>query len=518
MVSLGKAPVFVKFKVPVVEAAIDKVCNRFGELFEALSLSEGSGEYLHRRLYAELRQAILTGRVPAQSRLPSSRAFAQSLGLSRNTVNTALAQLTAEGYVRAKPGSGTFVADLRPSERAAVPRAAVERHAARVAIVPARRARMLEGAGSTLAELRYRYDSPPKPFRIGVPAIADFPLALWRRIVARAHRRIPQHALGDSDPAGLPQLRQAIIGYLSAFRGIKCEPEQLILTAGSQQALDLLVRVATDPGDTVLMEDPGYIGASGCFRAAGVRLKGLPIDAEGMCLPPKSWRSHPRLIYCTPSSQMPLGLPMTYARREALLAFAEQHSAWIIEDDYDGEYRYDSRPLPTLYSICETGRVIYLGTFSKTLFPGLRIGYAIVPPELVEAVTVMRFLTSWHLPALEQHALAEFIESGDFARHVRRSRARYRERAQAIFEAGKRWLPPSHAIASPASGLNALMRAPGTENHERRIRNAARQGIELSPLAMFAVERDPGPGYVLGFAPFDPDTIWKAVRLLGELI
>lgn len=209
---------------------------------------------------------------------------------------------------------------------------------------------------------------------------------------------------------------------------------------------------------------------------------------------------------------------MTHARREALLAFADQHSACIIEDDYDGEYRYDSRPLPTLYDLSQSSRVIYLGTFSKTLFPGLRIGYAIVPPELVEPVTVMRFLTSWHLPSLEQHALTEFIESGDFARHVQRSRASYRERAEVIFEAGKRWLPPSHSIARPSSGLNALMRAPGSENHERRIRSAARQGIELSPLSMFAVERDAGPGYVLGFAPFNPDAIWKAVRSLGELI
>jgi len=497
---------------------MDKARNRFGELFEAQSLSGGEGEHLHRRLYSELRQAIVSGRIQPRSRLPSSRALAQSLGLSRNTVNTALAQLTAEGYVRSHAGSGTFVADLTPREREFAPRMPPARAAARQPIALARRARMLDGAGAVLAGLRYRYDSAPQPFRIGVPAIADFPLDLWRRTAARVYRRMPRHALGDSDPAGLPQLRRAIIGYLRAFRGISCEPEQLILSAGSQQALDLLVRVTTDPGDTVLMEDPGYIGASGCFRAAGVRVKGLAVDAEGMCLPPKAWRSCARLIYCTPSSQMPLGVPMTHARREALLRFADQQSAWIIEDDYDGEYRYDFRPLPTLFGLSQTQRVIYLGTFSKTLFPGLRIGYAIVPPELVEPITVMRFLTSWHLPALDQLTLTEFIESGDFARHVRRSRSLYKERAEAIFEAGKRWLPRSHAIARPASGLNALMHAPKTENHERRINSAARRGIELSPLSMFTVERDPGPGYVLGFAPFDSDAIYKAVRALSELV
>lgn len=498
---------------------MDNERSRMGELFEALSLSGDKGEHLHRRLYAELRQAILSGRVQPRTRLPSSRALAQSLGVSRNTVNTAIAQLTAEGYVRSRAGSGTFVVNLSPRETLTTTRSAMAKQNARPSIAPARRARMIEGAGTTLAALRYRYDSsPPQPFRIGVASIEDFPLALWRRIAARAYRRMPPHALGDADPAGLPRLRRAIIEYLNASRGIHCEPEQLIITAGSQQALDLIARVTTDPGDTVMMEDPGYIGASGCFRAAGVRVKGLPVDAEGMRLPPNASRVRPRLIYCTPSSQMPMGIPMSRARREALLDYAAHHSAWIIEDDYDSEYRYDSRPLPALYGLCRTGHVIYIGTFSKTLFSGLRIGFAIVPPELVEPITVMRFLTSWHPPALEQHALAEFIESGDFARHVRRSRARYRERAVAIFEAGKRWLPPSHAIIQPSSGLSALMRAPDNENHERRIRNAARRGIELSPLSMFAVERNSPPGYVLGFAPFDPDTIGRAVRTLGEMI
>lgn len=496
---------------------MDSKRNRLGELFEALSLSGQEGEPLHRRLYAELRHAIAAGRVQPGSRLPSSRSFAENLGLSRNTVNTALAQLTTDGFVRSRPGSGTFVADPLPIARGAQG-AARDPDMGRPPIAAPRRARNLEVVGAALAALRHRFDSPPRPFRIGVPAIDDFPFDLWRRLAARSYRRMPRHALGDADPAGLPRLRRAIIGYLRSARGIDCEPEQLIVTAGSQQALDLVVRIATDPGDTVAMEDPGYFGASACFRAAGLNVRGIPVDAEGMCPPSRAMRAHPKLIYVTPSSQMPLGVPLTQRRREALLDVAARRSAWIVEDDYDGEYRYDSRPLPTLYGLCRTGHVIYIGTFSKTMFPGLRIGYAIIPSELVAAITAMRFVTSWHPPILEQHALAEFIESGDFARHVRRSRSRYRERAEAIFEAGRRWLPPSHAILRPASGLSALMRAPASEDHGLRIRSAMDRGIELSPLAMFGVERDPGPGYVLGFAPFHPDTIWKSVRSLGELI
>jgi len=497
---------------------MDIARNRFGELFEALSLSTDESEPLHRRLYGELRQAIVSGRVTPGSRLPSSREFARNLGLSRNTVNTALAQLIAEGHVRSISGSGIFVAD------GASPRTALSRNPnshrprSRASISPARRAESFTGGSDLLAALRHRHGSSLQPFRIGVPSVADFPLDLWRRLAARTYRRIPPRDLGDTDPAGLPRLRQAIIGYLKAARGIDCELDQLIVTAGSQQALDLVVRVTTDPGDTVMMEDPGYFGASGCFRAAGAHLQGLPVDAQGMSLPSRGRHAPPRLIYCTPSSQMPLGIPMTHARREALLDFAQRQGTWIIEDDYDSEYRYDSRPLPTLYALCRTDHVIYMGTFSKTLFPGLRIGYAIVPPDLVEPITVMRLLTSWHPPVFEQHALAEFIESGEFARHVRRSRARYRERAEAIYEAGRKWLPPSHAIIRPASGLTTLMRAPKSEDHEARIAAAMRRGIELSPLAMFALDHRPSPGYVLGFAPFDPDALWHAVRRLGELL
>lgn len=492
--------------------------SRFGELFEVLSLSEENGEFLHRRLYRELRHAILAGRVRPGSRIPSSRALAKSLGISRNTVSAAMQQLTAEGYIKSIEGSGSFVADLADAARFKRSRALTSLRSATSPVIASDRIEMLSGASAALSALRYRFGSSPAPFRVGIPAIEEFPMALWRKTADRAHRRMPMSALADGDPAGLPRLRQAIMAYLRSARDIHCEMEQLLITSGSQHALDLIVRVATKPGDCVLMEDPGYICASGCFHSAGLRVRGLAVDAEGMSLPTPRFRAHPRLIYCTPSSQMPLGITMTRARREALLAYAERKQCWIIEDDYDGEYRYDSRPIPPLFGMARRGNVIYVGTFSKTMFPGLRIGFAILPLEMVDAIATMRFVTSWHPPALEQYALAGFIENGEFARHVRRSRARYRERAEALFDAGKRWLPPSHSILRPASGLSAVLTAPETEDHPGLMRKAEKAGIEIAPLGMFALDRMVYPGYLLGFAPFDPERLRRSVRQLGELL
>jgi GntR family transcriptional regulator/MocR family aminotransferase len=266
------------------------------------------------------------------------------------------------------------------------------------------------------------------------------------------------------------------------------------------------------------MEDPGYIGATGSFRCAGLRLRSMPVDEDGLRLPSRSVGKGPRLIYCTPSSQMPLGVPLAYARREALVSFAENASSWILEDDYDGEYRYDTRPLPTLFGLSRSARVIYMGTFSKTMFPGLRIGYLVLPHALVEPIVAMKFVSSWQSATLEQQSLADFIESGEFARHVRRCRKLYSTRAEEIYVAGQRWLPPSHQLLRPRSGLSAILAAPDDEDHEHVIQSARASGIELSPISMFAVGKAVRPGYVLGFAAFDAGAIRKAMQRLGGIL
>ncbi len=496
------------------------MASSLGDLFEALSIEiEGKrGETLHQRLYGELRGAMLAGRLAQGSRIPSSRVFAETLGISRNTVNVAIQRLCAEGFLVARHGSGTFVTDVVAASRVRMPTAPVETVHRTDLSMPAWRVANLAHASAAVENLRYMHESEPRPFRIAIPALTDFPWVTWRRIVSRAMRRIPMHAHGAGDPAGLRQLREAVAEYLGAYRGISCAPEQVVITAGSQQAIDLVVRVTTSPGDVVWMEDPGYIGATGSFRCAGLRLRSMPVDEDGLRLPSRSVGKNPRLIYCTPSSQMPLGVPLAYARREALVSFAENASSWILEDDYDGEYRYDTRPLPTLFGLSRSARVIYMGTFSKTMFPGLRIGYLVLPHALVEPIVAMKFVSSWQSATLEQQSLADFIESGEFARHVRRCRKLYSARAEEIYVAAQRWLPPSHQLLRPRSGLSAILAAPDDEDHEHVIQSARASGIELSPISMFAVGKAVQPGYVLGFAAFDAGAIRKSMQLLGGIL
>lgn len=491
--------------------------DRLGELFDAVTLQDAAPGTLHRRLAGELRGAIRDGRLAPGARLPSTRALAARLCVSRNTVLAAFAQLEAEGHLASRGGSGTYVtmrAGPPPAVGAANPRRATPAPEAALA----QRGRTLAGAFALVEMFRHRHANPARPFRVGVPALADLPAEEWRRCVARALRRMPVNAFGDSDPAGLDRLREAIAGYLGNHRGIACDPARIVVTSGSQQALDLIARVTTDPGDTVWMEDPGYIGAAWCFRAAGADLRGLPVDAEGIRVPDGREAGVPRLVYCTPASQMPLGIPMSLPRRAALLAAAVRHGAWVVEDDYDSEYRYGSRPFPTLFESDPAGRVIYLGTFSKTLFPGMRIGFAILPEALVDAVTAARLVSAWHPPTLEQYALAEFIETGGFARHVRRSRTRYAERAEVLADSCARWLPSSVRLHVPRSGLSAWLETRDDLDETAFAQDAAGKRLELMPVSAFAVEQHCARGFVLGFAPHPPQALREGVRALARML
>ena len=409
-------------------------------LFSAIALDRTSQVPLYQQLSDELRQAVLTGRLSAGVRLPSTRTLATDMELSRNTVMIAFEQLLAEGYLEGKIGSGTFVASKLPDDmmRARAP----EKRPRLIG----RSSTQLSKRGATLLATHFKPPAPwmpvaPRPFRTGLPALDAVPIEIWIRLMARRLKQNTIELLSYGDPAGYRPLREAIADYVKAARGVRCDADQVIVVSGSQQGLDLAARLLLDPGDSAWIEDPGYRGARGALIGAGAKLIPVPVDAEGLDVDAGRARGpEARLLYVTPSHQYPLGVTMSLARRLALLEWASQSGAWILEDDYASQYRYSGRPLACLQGLDTRARVIYVGTFSKVLFPSLRLGYLVVPPDLVKAFVAARALADWHSPLVEQAALADFIVEGHFERHVRRMRRLYAERQGFLVEAAARHL------------------------------------------------------------------------------
>jgi GntR family transcriptional regulator/MocR family aminotransferase len=471
---------------------------------------------LHRQLYEALRAAVLTGQLRPGSRLPATRALAAELGVSRNTVLAAYEQLLAEGYVEGQVGSGTYVAR-------ALPEAALHLQARRRAVArPAARAPRLSRRGMLLAATPVtlvRAAGPPRPFRSGVPALDAFPRGVWMRLLARYWRRPPRELLGYGDPAGYRPLRVAIAAYLRVARGVRCEPEQVVIVAGSQQGLAIVARVLLDEGDVVWLEDPGYLGARGALRAAGARLVPVPVDDEGLAIAAGATRGPaPRLIYVTPSHQYPLGVTMSLARRLALLEWAGRVGAWVLEDDYDSEYRYGGRPLAALQGLDGDGRVIYLGTFSKVLCPGLRLGYLVAPPDLVDAFVAARALADRHSPGIEQAALADFIAEGHFARHLRRMRALYAARQAALVDAARRELAGLLTVPEAHAGMHVVGWLPDGVDDVAAADRAAAHGVETVPLSAYALGRPVHRGLLLGYAAVDEAAIRAGVERLARAL
>jgi len=385
-----------------------------------IDLDHQSSVPLSIQLYEAVRRAILHGQLRPGTRLPSTRSLAEEYEVSRNTVVFAYEQLLAEGYVESKVGSGTCVARAIPDELLTV----------RAAAMPARNRLSNRGPismrGKLLSSKPIRLltiPTPARPFQSGLPDTSAFPFKIWSRLLARHWRRPNRDLLAYGDPSGHRPLREAIAAYLRTSRAVQCDTDQVIVVNGSQQALDLAARLLIDPGDLALVEDPGYPGARIALQAAGARLARLPIDAEGANISSITGRvTGARLIVVTPSHQFPLGVTMSVTRRLALLDFANRSGAWIMEDDYDSEYRYRGKPLPSLQGLDRTGRVIYMGTFSKTLFPSLRLGFLVLPHDLVEYFRRARSATDGHSPITEQAVLADFITEGHYARHIRRMR------------------------------------------------------------------------------------------------
>ncbi|WP_266170418.1 PLP-dependent aminotransferase family protein [Dyella subtropica] len=459
-------------------------------------------------LHAQLRAAILDGRLKAGLRLPATRELALALKVSRNTVVAAYDLLLSEGYLVARRGAGNYVADLlarRGVSRATAPEAGSDRRLApywRKALGPM--APMQVGS--------YTHD-----FRVGIPDSSPFPFDVWRRLSARAVRGLSKSPPLYGQSEGRPALREAIARHVSFARAVACEPDDVIVTSGAQQAFDLLARVLITPGrTTVAVENPGYPPLRAAFTAAGAKVVGVPVDEEGLIV--DRLPAEARVIYVTPSHQFPLGVSMSPRRRAELLAFATAKQAVVIEDDYDGEFRYGGRPLDALQTLDRNGVVCYVGTFSKCLFPALRLGYLVTPPWLHAALAEAKQLTDWHCDVPAQDTLAAFIAEGHLARHVRKMRNVYAERRDVLLEALARH-GGEHLQAWPSdAGLHLAAKLPRAVKAGHLIARAAEQHIRLEGLADYAWGRSAPNGLVFGYGMIAADRIEEAIRRVVKLL
>lgn len=485
-----------------------------GDLLQ-LRLADATGGPMNKRLYHGIRQAILDGAIAADSRLPASRDLAAELGIARNTVVYVYGQLLAEGYTRSRQGNGTFVnASLpdaylssgRQSRRAPTPQP-------RPAL-SARGAVIVDGVSAS----PYQWGA----FMPGVPDLSEFPYKKFGRIVAALWRDPAPDLLTYAYGGGLPTLRAALAQHLALTRSIDCDPDQILITEGSHQAIDLVTRILGEAGETAWVEDPGYWGARSVLQANGLRTAHLPVDEEGMRLPPDAdtppGATSPRFIFVTPSHQYPLGPVMSLARRRQLLAVAHRHGSWIIEDDYDSEFRFSGRPIASLLGLEPQAPVIYLGTFSKTLYPGLRVGYLVLPKALATAFQAAHaeLYREGHL--MTHAALATFIAEGHYAAHIRRMRMLYARRRAMLVNLIERRLGPGwlHRDASLA-GLHLVLTLPPRLDDLRVVEVARRKGVLTRALSRYYVNPEARrPGLLLGYACVPEHDIARKFEVLLE--
>ena len=493
-------------------------------LLHALSirLDRDSATPLFRQLYDAIKAAILAGSVTPGMQLPPSRSLAEELGVSRQTVVNAYAQLSAEGYFSGTVGRGSFVSDTLPV-RGAVP--AGPRGQPRS---PADGIRPLSARGQRIVDPRFRLGEqigPPRAFRAGMPALEAFPFELWARLEGRRWRR-PPPSLGYADPSGYAPLRELLAVHLRVTRGVRCEPGQIIVTTGAQQAMQLAAQLLLSPGDHAWIENPCYRGALAAFQAAGVQPCPVAVDSEGLRVSdgaadfPKA-----KLVYVTPSHQYPLGVTMSLERRLALLDWAERHQAWILEDDYDSEYRYSGPAPASLHSLDRAGSVLYIGTLSKSFFPALRLGYLVVPPLLVDAFRSGKATLDRLTPLMPQAVLADFIAEGHFRRQIKRTRELYDERRQILLEELGRRLGGLLQPGPSDAGLQLAAAFPRPLDDQAVVAEAGRRGIELRALSSFHLDSPlpgrgaPAPsGLLLGFACVAPEQIRTGVAALARLL
>jgi GntR family transcriptional regulator / MocR family aminotransferase len=476
-----------------------------------VAIDRGSSKPIYRQIYDGYREAILAGRLRPGERLPSTRSLALELATSRLPVLEAFDQLLAEGYCESRVGAGTFVASSLPDEPKQDPGAKGPRPGPR---------RLARGPAS-----RLRRASPwlvhTAPFALGGTAVEAFPTDVWARLVAHHTRRPDRAALRYGNVMGYPPFREAIADYVRAARAVRCSAAQIMIVAGSQQALELVARALVDPGDPVWLEEPGYWGARDVFAMARARAVPVPVDAEGLDVAAGAVLSpRARAVYVTPSHQFPLGVTMSASRRLQLLDWARRSGAWIVEDDYNSEYRYESQPVGALQGLDRDSRVLYIGTFSKVLAPALRVGYLILPEDLVERFRLVRWAMDICPPILYQQALANFLAEGHFARHLRRTRELYRERRETLLTALRAEIAAGLPleIHGEHAGMHVVVTLPAGISDVEVSQRAAGEGLAAMPLSNCYFGRRKRAGLLLGYGGTLAEQLPDAVSRLRRAI
>jgi GntR family transcriptional regulator/MocR family aminotransferase len=464
-------------------------------------LDRSSARSLQTQLVEAIKRLIREGELAATEALPSSRELAETLKISRNTVVYAYDRLISEGYLESAERSGVFVAATANALQATTAASTIPKHK------PVR---------PQLSLLNSGLSKGPTPFRPSQPDVTLFPMPVWNRMrnqAIRAHgSRLLHYNAGAT--LGLRQLRQLLADYLNESRGVRCEWWQIAITSGSQQAIYLLAQMLLQPGDTVYMEDPGYAGAKRAWAAAGASVKYFPIDEEGVSFPP--FNPTVKLAYVTPSRQLPLGVSLSLRRRLSLVASAAAAGTWVIEDDYDSEFRYVAPPVPSLQSLDNANRIIYVGTFSKLLFPSLRLGYAVLPPTLVDPFAELRATAEEHGPMLEQATLARFLDSGDFFSHIRRCRRHYAERQSTFLDAIKKTGLP-FTFPYTDGGMNLTGLVTNRQNDLQLSDRLVAAGLDVPALSTYQ-HKSLLQGLVFGFTAFTPARIRRGVHLLEKTL
>lgn len=484
--------------------------------FPPISLEASRKQPLYSQLYDWFREAILDGRLRPGQRVPSTRSLAADLGISRAPVLGAFEQLHAEGFLQTAVGAGTHVATSIPEDRAkpyaGKAHAAHERRKKR----PRRLARTTSALIPKRAEPWLRYTGA---FRVSLPALNHFPAGIWFSLLARHARNPRTETMAYGDPMGHAPLREAIAEYLGTVRAVRCEPGQIMIVSGSQQGLQVAARALLEPGDPVWMEEPGYPGARQVFMSAGADVVPVPVDEAGLDVQEGiRLRRDARAAYITPSHQYPMGHTMSAARRMQILDWASRNGSWILEDDYDSEYRFGGRPIASLQGMDTDARVIYIGTFSKVLFPALRIGYIVVPDDLLPAFAAAREAMDIFSPTLLQAALSDFIRHGHFARHIRRMKVLYRERRTALIAAIDKHIGSRMHIVGADAGMHLVGLLPANVKDVAVAESAAAAGLSAIPLSSCYLKTPRRGGLILGYANTDAMQMRDSVQQLAKII